>query len=154
LDLIYAFAQLLRDPNAGDNLALVETLVRDHEGVSSRLLEAVISAARIGDAHPEATIAAGAPLWDDLVPILRRISADPALVRSLLVALRKPETALLVERIRELVTHADRFDIDPVTSAVTGAFGTAPDRTQPDSGDNRSVLQRLLHVLSDLNGAV
>lgn len=62
LELSYAFAQLLRDPSADDTLDLGEILFRDHEAVTSRLLEAAIGAARTGDAHPEAQIRPDATL--------------------------------------------------------------------------------------------
>ncbi len=153
LDLAHAFAQLLRDPAAHDVLALVEELVTNHQAATARLLEAAVAAARLGDAHPEAQILADAPLWDDLVPLLRQIASNPALMRDVMLALRRPEVRQLASRFQELMTHNDRFDIAS-DQTVTGAFSTMPDRAQPDSGFNRSLFQRLLHVINDTNGAV
>lgn len=92
-------------------------------------------------------------LWDDLLPLVQRITADPQLVRALIVALQRPEVRPLIQRFREFMTYKDRFDIGSGQQLV-GAFTTAPDRTQPDSGYNRSLFQRLLQVISDSNGAV
>lgn len=154
LDMTYGFAQLLRDPGARDLLGLADALLGDHEPAAARLVEAAIATARLGDRHPEAQILAGAPLWDDLMPVLRQIVAKPQLVRALLAALQLPEVKQLRNRFSDLMTYSDRFDIDPATQAVTGAFSQRPDRTRPDSGFNRSVFQRFLHLLSDSNHAV
>ncbi|HSR98179.1 MAG TPA: hypothetical protein VLM79_14070, partial [Kofleriaceae bacterium] len=154
LDVAYGYSQLLRDPNVRDLLGLADTLLASHEPALARLVEAAITTARLGDAHPEAAILASAPLWDDLMPVVRQIVARPQLVRALLAALQLPETKQLGKRFSDLMTYTDRFDIDPSTKAVTGSFAHKPDRTQPDSGFNRSVFQRFLHLIADSNHAV
>ncbi|HEY4058119.1 MAG TPA: hypothetical protein VGM39_16005 [Kofleriaceae bacterium] len=153
LDLSYAFASLLRDPQTNETLDLGVTMFRDHEDMTSRLLEAAITTARMGDAHPEADIAADASLWDDLIPLVHRITADPVLVRNLIKAMAKPEVKQVITRFREFMQYKDRFDIDS-SSNLVGALTTMPDRTMPDSGYNRSLFERLLAVISDTNGSV
>ena len=153
LDMGYAYTQLLRDPNIVDTLALGRELVQNREAELARLAEAVIVAFRKGDNHPEATVAADAPLWDDLVPVLRQIVANPALFTALMTALEQPTTAQLGERFRKMMAYKDRFDIDPSTQAVTGNFTTLVDRTRNDSNYDRSVFQRFLHLINDSNGA-
>lgn len=154
LDMAYGYAQLLRDPNIRDLLALGDALLAGHEPALARLVEAAIATSRLGDAHPEAAIPSNAPLWDDLMPVLRQIVARPQLVRALLTALQLPETKELGKRFSDLMTYSDRFDIDPATQGVTGSFALRPDRTRPDSGFNRSVFQRFLHLIHDSNHAV
>ncbi|HZJ64293.1 MAG TPA: hypothetical protein VFD36_12305, partial [Kofleriaceae bacterium] len=154
LDMTYGWTQLLRDPTIRDLLALGDTLLASHEPAAARLVEAAITTARLGDAHPEAAILASAPLWDDLMPVLRAIVARPQLVRALLAALPLPETRQLGARFSDLMTYTDRFDIDPDSQAVTGSFATRPDRTQPDTGFNRSVFERFIHLINDSNHAV
>jgi hypothetical protein len=153
LDMAYAFAQLLRDPNILDTLALGEVLVDEHESAAARLLEAAIEAARLADTHPEAELLADAPFWDDMRPLLEQIAAKPKLVKDLLAALERPETQDLVLFFRDQMKYKDRFDIASDQS-VTGSFATPVDRTQPDSGFNRSLWQRLVHLISDTNRAV
>lgn len=153
LDMAYAYAQLLRDPNILDTLALTDELFDDHKAVVARLLEAAIVTARMGDNHPEAEILADAPLWDDLQPHLRKILANPQLTRDLLAALEKPEVRQLATRFRDQMKYKDRFDI-AANQSVTGTFSTVVDRAQPDSGFNRSLWQRLMHLINDTNGAV
>ncbi|NVB85089.1 MAG: hypothetical protein HOV81_42375 [Kofleriaceae bacterium] len=151
LDLAYAFAQLLRDPNILDTLALTDTLFDDHKAAVARLLEAAIVTARMADDHPEAEILADAPLWDDLRPHLQKILTNPQLTRDLFAALEKPEVRQLLLRFRDQMKYKDRFDIAS-NQTVTGSFSTVVDRTQPDIGFNRSLWQRLLALISDSNG--
>jgi hypothetical protein len=153
LDMVYGWSQLLRDPNVRDLLGLGDALLATHAAAAARLVEAGVATARLGDAHPEAKIAANAPLWDDMMPVLRQIVARPALVSALLSALQQPEVRQLAPRFRDLMTYSDRFDIDAATQAVTGSFAHKPDRAQPDSGFNRSVFQRFLHLINDSNHA-
>jgi len=153
LDLGHAYAQILRDPNVLDTLALGRDLVTNHEPELARLTEAIVKAFRVGDRHPEAVVAPGAPLWDDLVPVLRQITANPTLFNALMAALDKPEVGQLGERFRKLMAYKDRFDINPSTQAVTGTFSTLVDRSRADSNYDRSIFQRFLHLINDSNGA-
>jgi hypothetical protein len=156
LDMAHAYLQVLRDPNVHDLLGLGRLLLVDHPGVIARLAEAAVSAARLGDNHPGAEIPADAPLWDDLMPVIRQVLARPALVTALLTALERPEVKQLGERFRKQMTYKDRFDIVSNAGAghpVTGSFATPVDRTALDSAFNRSLWQRLLHLIHDTNGA-
>ncbi|MEZ4401964.1 MAG: hypothetical protein R3B06_18180 [Kofleriaceae bacterium] len=153
LDLGYAYSQLLADPGIGDTLALGRELAVNHEPEVARLAEAVVKAFRAGDGHPEAQVPVDAPLWDDLVPVLRQIAANPALFTALMTALEKPEVAQLGERFRTLMAYKDRFDINPANQTVTGSFATQVDRSRPDSSYDRSIFQRFLHLINDSNGA-
>jgi len=152
LDIAYAFAQLLGDPNVDDTLALATQLFTSHQAVTARLIENMIATARLGDTFPAAQILENAPLWDDMRPLLAKITADPKLVSDLLVALERPEVAQLATRFSEFMTYNDRFDIASDQS-VAGAFTSQPDRAKPDSEFNRSLWQRLLNVINDSNGA-
>ncbi|MBZ0235210.1 MAG: hypothetical protein K8M05_22975, partial [Deltaproteobacteria bacterium] len=153
LDMSYAYLSILRDPAIGDTLALANVLLSTREAEVAQLAEAIISAARKGDSHPEAVIPPDAPLWDDLVPVIRQILARPQLVRNLLAAVERPETAQLGERFRKFMAYKDRFDIN-AQQQVTGAFTTPVDRTRVDNGFDRSIFQRILHVIADSNNAV
>jgi hypothetical protein len=151
LDVLYGWSQLLRDPNIGDVLDLGETLLADHSAAAARFIEAAITTARLGDAHPEAQILPSAPMWDELMPIVREILARPALVNALFVAFQQVQVKDLGKRFHDLLTFSDRFDIDSRTQLVTGSFTQKPDRTQPDSGFNRTLFQRFLHTIHDSN---
>ncbi len=153
LDMLYGFLQVLRSGQIYDILGLAKTLVVDHPAETARLAEALISSARFGDMHPEAVIPADAPLWDDLIPVIRQVLANANLTTGLLRAMENVKVKDLGERFRKYMTYKDRFDIDPNTQAVTGTFTTPVDRTAEDSHFNRSLFQRILHVINDSNGA-
>lgn len=150
LDLAYAYLTLLRDQNTQNVLSLAQQLFAPaHVATTARLAEDAIEIARLGDQHPEAQILANAPLWDDLRPILQRIAAKPKLMSDLLAALERPEVRQLGDRFRDFMTYSDRFEIDDTTQEVVGGFSTQPNRTQPDTGFNRSLFQRLVMLIND-----
>lgn len=153
LDMAHGYLQVLRDPAIQDVLGLVEVLLRDHEPAMSRLLEAAIEAARVGDAHPAVALEPGSPLWDDLIPVLRGFAARPGLIPDLLAALEQPEVARLGLRFRDFMRYKDRFSYD-ASKAVVGSFATPVDRSRPDSGFDRSLWQRVLHLIADSDQAV
>jgi hypothetical protein len=153
LDLVHGYLAVLRDPAINDTLGLLQNLLTNRQPQVARLAEAVVVAARKADAHPEATVLTNAPLWDDLVPLLRRVVANPALSSALLAALELPEVGQLGQRFRTFMTYRDRFDINPANQAVVGDFATLVDRNAPDSNFDRSIFQRLVHVISASNGA-
>ncbi len=154
LDMAHAYLQLLRYPGIDQVLALARQLMVDHEPAVARLLEAVITTARLADAHPEAGMPASAPFWDDLVPVIADILSRPQLVEDLLAALERPEVKELGDLFRKQMLYKDRFDIDQSTMALVGDFTTEVDRTQPDSGFNRSIFERLLHLINDTSETV
>jgi hypothetical protein len=151
LDMIHGYLQVLRDPAIDDVLALTETLLRDHEPEVARLAEAVISASRLGDGHPGAVLEPGSPLWDDLMPVLQDIVAEPGLVEDVLAVLEAPEVAALGAHFAHYMKYSDRFSFD-ADQNVVGSFATEVDRSRPDTGFDRSLWQRLLHVIADANG--
>jgi hypothetical protein len=153
LDMMYGWTQLLGDPNVDDLLALADTLLANHAPTTARLIEAAIATSRLGDAHPEAQIVARAPLWDDMLPVIRQIVGKPALVQALTKALELPATKLLARRFSDMMAFKDRFDINQNDQSLIGDFKTAVDRTKVDSGFDRSVFERFLHLLNDSNHA-
>lgn len=151
LDMIHGYLQVLRDPAIDDVLALLDTLLRDHEAELARIAEAVITSSRLGENYPEAALAPGSPLWDDLMPVLQDIAAVPGLVEALLAELERPEVARLGQHFARYMKYSDRFSFDAEQNVV-GSFATEVDRSRPDQGFDRSLWQRLLHVIADANG--
>jgi hypothetical protein len=52
------------------------------------------------------------------------------------------------------MTYTDRFEINSQNQAVVGVFATLVDRVAADSRFNRSLFQRILHVINDTTAAV
>jgi hypothetical protein len=152
LDMIYGYLHVLRDPAIDDVLALADELLRNHEPELARIAESVISASRLGDAYPAVALQPGSPLWDDLMPVLREIAAEPGLVEDVLAVLEEhPEVSRLGQHFASYMKYSDPFSFD-ADQNVVGSFATEVDRGQPDQGGNRSLWQRLLHVIADANG--
>lgn len=151
LDMMYGYLQLLREPHGDDLLALGDALLRDHEPIVAELAEAAIAGSRLGDAYPEAALVPGSPLWDDLMAVVRAMAEEPGLVEDLLVALEEsPEVAELGGFFASFMKYSDRFSYD-AEQRLVGSFATEVDRSRPDTGFDRSLWQRLLHVVADSN---
>jgi hypothetical protein len=152
LDLAHAHLQLFASVEIGDSLAVLRSLLVDHEPVAARLTEALLRTADLGKAHPEAQLQPGAALHDDLVPVLHEILSVPGLAEDLLRALEDPAARPLGKRFGDLMTYRDPIDLDPFSQARTGSLVTPVDRGESDSGFNRSVMQRVLHLIHDSAG--
>ncbi len=166
LDLAHAGLSALRDPGIDGTLGMAETLMRDHTSETAQLIEAVIDVLGIpddlGELGDRASLEGDSALLDDLVPVLQRLLETPGLLEDLMVALEDPRVKQLGPYFRDYMKFADQFDYDvddpnlPVvytgTKEVATEFRTEVDRGQLDSGFNRSIFQRVLHLLADTNG--
>lgn len=177
LDLVYGYLQLAGYSDTGDGsgadmsrfLAVVQALLRDSEPLLSRNLGAVAAAMDEGK-KPEfdaARLPETATLYDDLAPVLVRILRTPGLVSDLIDAMRDPAAADLGPLAALLATDSslvymnqDQLDWTRANATV-GAVGKAVRRDLPDSdvdkvagnaSNNRSILQRTLHLVHDANG--
>jgi hypothetical protein len=169
LDLLYSFMQVLRDPTTDSTLDLVKILLRDHEGVTSRLVGAALDAKEIGKKHPEAQLEPTSNLYDDLVPLLRQVAytcgtqvlkpGQPCdggrrwLLEDVMDALADARTRNLPGMLMNYFNYRDVYQLDATTQKVTNpGFHQLVDRTQPDTGTNRSLQQRLFHMINNTNG--
>ena len=154
LDVLYGYDVLLTDPNIYDTLELTRRLFTDHDAQAARLIEALIDTSRVAAMFPDAQLEPGAPLYDDLMPVLQDILQTPGLMEDMLRAIEDPLMADLGLRFAEHMGNKDRIDIDPSTQALTDTNPNEPvNRGAPDSGMNRSLMQRLLHLINDSSGA-
>jgi hypothetical protein len=152
LDLGHAFVQLLGAPRIDEVLRTTRTLLGPQEDATARVLAALLDVNERGRGHPEATIPPTSNLYDDLVPIIVRVLRVPGLVDDLLVALQDPHVRGLGAMLSYQMRYRDRFVLDQNSRTVTGAWQTQVDRTRPDSDFNRSLLQRMAHLIHDANG--
>ncbi len=166
----------------GDLLQSTQTLLGTpaNEGPLSRSLGALLAAADQAKKpiYDNAKLPADSTLYDDLAPILARVFAVPGLAEDIVAALKDAHGKALGPMTAQLMNDRDDFFMKQpqtaedlsngfiVPTGVIGAFGNPPNRTQPDSdatldwrnqktsdpANNRSVLQRLLHMLADSNG--
>jgi hypothetical protein len=153
LDLVYAALQLFRDPAIDATLDTGSLLLRNHPGETARAVGAALDAKERGKQHPEAQIDPQANLYDDLVLVVRDIVNTPGLLEDVIHALADPRLPNVGTMLANYCTYRDVHDLDQQTLQVLNPFfKETVDRSQPDSGYNRSIMQRLLHVLSDTHG--
>ena len=180
LDIAYSFLQLLTYSDSGATTGIelnrllrsVQLLLNNQENALARSLDAVAKAfdeAKKPD-YAAAVLDEKSTLYDDLAPILVRLLRDPDLLRDVLLALNDPATAdlgqilaLLATDSSELFMNQNQLDTrgEPADlSSVIGTFGKPVDRNVPDSDvdknpgnpkNNRSILQRVLHLVHDAN---
>jgi hypothetical protein len=178
LDLAYAAGQMLGDPSIDDTLALTIKLFTEHPTDMARLVGAALEAKKIADRHSEATLSSRSTFWDELIQIGIEIARAPAvpgrppLLEDLLIALASDDARPFKDVLAMQLSHKDlisydRSDINgPALSYPPGSSGgvdvehpngpftmwyTPVDRTQPDTGTNRSFFQRYLQLIHDSN---
>lgn len=158
LDLVHAVGQVLADPEADDMLALAQRLAQDKPQVLARLIGVGLKIKAIADAHPEAKLPAASTLWDELLDVLVAIAQQPKLLEDIVRAFADDATLDLPRSASAYLTTRDQLSYDrndlngPVFNVTLGKVDTLKtpvDRTQPDTGWNRSAFQRFLQALHD-----
>ncbi|MCA1664079.1 MAG: hypothetical protein LC659_07415, partial [Myxococcales bacterium] len=160
LDLAHAFVQLLGDPNADQTFQATSTLLNSYESPTARLIGAMLDASDRGKKHPEAMVPANSVLYDDLMVIMNRVLAVPGLTEDLMDALTDPRVRDLAPMIARLMSADNQIDFDhaagsayPLLQKGNDLDAINPvDRTKPDSDYNRSLMQRIAHLIHDSNG--
>jgi hypothetical protein len=174
LDALYGGLQVLRTANAGDVLELGRVMITDHEPTAAELAEALLDAldvpGELGEIGDRAKLEADSRLVDDLVPVIQQILDEPGLLEDVLEATKDPRVIELGGYFRDYMRYADKLGYAPkqplpppddpieyeVVSLDTGMPVTSltaqVDRNMPDTGFNRSIFQRVLHLLADVNG--
>jgi hypothetical protein len=160
LDLAHSFVQLLGDPNADQTFQSVSTLLNNYESDTARLVGAMLDASDRGKKHPEAVVPDQSVLYDDLMVIVNRILAIPKLPEDLLAALQDPRTKDLAPMIARQMAANNQIDFDHAAGTAYNLLQNGNDldainpvdRTKPDTDYNRSLMQRIAHLIHDSNG--
>jgi len=157
LELTHAALQALRAPQRDEALETAQLLLQNHEDLFAWLTGVVLGMRELAK-RPEfssATLPANSTLFEDLIPLVRRLLANQALVEDLIEALKDPIVQNLGPIHAYFMTYRDRWDPNPldVNGPPIGSFSTPVDRGAPDSGFGRSINHRLFHLVHDTNGA-
>ncbi len=166
LDLAHGFIQLLGDPTPGESDQTMEAtgaLLGNHESETTRVIKAMFDAHDLGKQHPEALIPVDSVLYDQMAPIITRILRVKGLPQKLLQALENPHVAGLAPMMARLIRARNQVDFDHTDVNGTGGktYPMDPhaldaedwvDRTMPDVDYNRSLIQRIAHLIHDANG--
>jgi|GEM_PF-1243887 len=175
VDLVHATGAVLTHRDVDPVLNTAQALMSpEREALTARLIGAVLAIDEASDRVPEARMDARSVLWDDVLDVVRRIAAEPGLLEDILNALADlqrplPSTGLwepscagsepVKNLARAFASYAHNRDrVEPAWAGnwnahVSGNLSQTVDRARPDTLDNRSVLQRLMHLVDDLNGA-
>jgi hypothetical protein len=173
LDLVHALGILMGHREVDATLGTAEALMTNHTGLLARSLAALLEVDRVADMTPNARMAATATIYDDLMDILKDVARKPGLLEDLLAAVEDPATEQWMRAFAVFASHKDRIEPDWSSAARMNAplnsrtFSQRVDYARPDTtdhrvaadgiasygpNDNRSVFQRFLHLVYDLDG--
>ncbi len=162
VDLVYAAGQIASRPEIDDLLLLIRKLTRDRPDVLASFVGLALEIKAKADKHPEASLPEASTFWDDLFARLVPVVREPGLAEDILRAVADKRTIGLEKGLATYMAMKDDISYDPdnlngpLKNMTTGArppnFVTPVDRNQPDSGPNRSQMQRFLSLLHDTNG--
>ncbi len=157
LDLTHSFTQLLGDPNIQNTLRATKTLLVNHESAATRAVKAMFDTNDLGKKYPGAQLKPGSTLFDDLAPIIVRTLRVPGLAEDLVAALQNPHVRGLAPMIARQMQAKNQVDFDHSDnfnwSFDSGSLDLVEevDRTKPDIDYNRSLFQRIAHLIWEVN---
>ncbi|XXX73044.1 hypothetical protein WMF30_35880 [Sorangium sp. So ce134] len=178
-DLAHAVGQVLADKDSDVLLLTLIDLLENHEAELARMAGAALRIRDLAREHDRlaaegkeaaAQIDGEAPLWDEVAAVLDRAVEQPGLVARLAEALASD--ALLTphggaqhagDAIAAMLRYRDQYAYDPehlngpAINLTVGAPSTSDpktpvDPTKPKIGDNRSAMERLMHLMHDTAG--
>lgn len=181
VDLIYATGPVLADAESDALLLGLLDLVENHEDDVARLLGAALKVRQIALDHdklaqqgkePVAAMPYQTPIWDEMAQVLARIVEEPRLVQKLVKGFSDPAlvspkggSANLGATLSAFVTYRDEMNYHPenlngpalnLTDNPAGGSTVDPqhpvDQTKPKTGTNRSLFERTLQLIHDVNG--
>ncbi len=161
-DLVYAAGQVASRPEIDDLLILSRKLLRDHPEALASFVGLALEIKAKADAHPEAGLPEASTFWDDLFQKLALVAKEPKLLDDILRAVADDKTLPIEPALATYLAMKDDISYDTnnlngpsrnlTTNTAPPSFVTPVDRNQPDSGANRSQMQKFLSLLHDLNG--
>lgn len=177
--LVHGLGATLAHPEVDDAITLMRLLLRKHPKIVTRLVKLGLELKAIADKHPEAFIPEHSTFWDEMISIFVRMARDPDMLEQLIVAFGDQKTFELKDTFAAFIKFKDELtyyrdgggdynlmngrdaggnplpDGQRLWNITKGAFGTLStpvNRSQPDTGDNRSALQRFIQLLHDAKG--
>jgi hypothetical protein len=161
VDLVYALGQIMAKPEVDDTLVLFRKLIAERPDLMARLVGVGLQLKAIADKHPEAKLPENSLLWDEVLDTVAKIAQTPGILEDLLKAFGDDRTKNLQTVFAAYIKYKDELTYDrndlngpPMNLTAGGKTGlvTPVDRSKPDSGNNRSALQRFMQLLHDANG--
>jgi hypothetical protein len=162
LDLLYAFGQIMADPTAGDTFSFASTLVAQQPAIVARMVGDGLYAKQLANMDVSGRLPVRSTLWDEMIDVTIQIEQEPGLLEDVLRALGNDASVLLSTTVFPgYMANQDHISYDrahlngPAFNDNTLDLSqpmTPVDRSQPDTGWNRSEMQRFLQAIHDTNG--
>jgi hypothetical protein len=161
IDFIYALGQTMADPTTDDTLSFAKTIVEQHPNDVARLVGDGLYDKSLADQDTTARLPPASTLWDDLIDVTVKIAQEPGLLEDVLRAFANDATPALAGAFGNYMTYKDRISYQRanlnglpwnMTTNDASAPKTPVDRSQPDTGANRSEFQRFLQLIHDNDG--
>ncbi len=173
VDLVHAVGLVAADPAMDDAMALFQKLLTDRSQDVARLTALLFRFLDSLEKHPNLSLPDGATVVDDLLEFVMDIAQEPLLLEDVLASFTDDRVLSLGKVLTAFMTYRDEltYQRDPNApedeAKLNGLafnrslnkvidpnrpYGLPVDRNSPDSGDNRSILQRVLQMAHDTNG--
>jgi len=161
LDLLYALGQIMADPTTDDTLTFAKSLVSDHPNDVARLVGDGLYAKDLANKDTVAKIPPTSTLWDELIDNTVQIAQEPGLLEDVLRAFGDDAVLPLAASLGTYMTNKDHISYDrnnlngPTFNFSTndGSEPKTPvDRSQANTGANRSEFQRFIQTVHDTTG--
>jgi hypothetical protein len=168
-DLLYAISQVLADPTTDSTLAFTSALMKSNPSDVARVVGDTLWAKDQANADTSAKLPAKSTFWDEMIDVLVAIAQDSStstdpngkrLLEDILTAFAQPASAGLAKAVATQAANVDVMTYDrnnlngpPVNVTKPGSPPSTPaDHTKPDTGANRSQLQRFAQLVHDTDG--
>jgi len=159
LDLVHALGTILSDRNTDATLALAKELFTSRQPDIARAVGELLRVLDMAKTHDEAKIPRETTFWDDILDLLAQVAQEPGFLEDLLYAFGDDIVASNLGAMyskfgtfRDELSY-DEHDINGTTWNLTTNSKDVPrspvDRSQPETGKNRSDLMRFLRIMND-----
>jgi hypothetical protein len=167
LDMVYALSQLMGERSFDESLVLVKQLFISKQAELARVIAAGMAARNAALADNNAKIPLASTLWDDILEPVGDIAADKSLyagktlLEDVVESMADDDVVGVGAAFSGFAQYRDKISYNrsnlngPAFNQTLNRVGgpASPiDRTKPDSGDNRSIMQRFLQLLADTDG--
>ena len=151
LDFLHAIFHAINHNDLPKILEGVKKLIDNSPNATAGALWMLDYMSDLGDLHPEAKLVEGHSFLDGVLDIVKEIVNKPGMLQDLLVALSHPDSATFGTTMAKMMTYKkSRVTIQDVDT--NNVFHTRVDRNQPDNHQNRSLFQRMMHLIHDTYG--
>jgi hypothetical protein len=159
LDLVRLMTVLGRSPDVEPLLEVIHTLVEAHEGELASLVKGLLDAKALADGS-SAQFAQKNELWDDTLDWLElmsrtsRMPGQETMLEGLMRAIADERAKHFGDIVAMMLRYTDHPYLakDDPNGLPRGKFLHPVDRTSVDTPENRSIMERSLHLVSEING--